>query len=137
MRKRDSGTTVKLQNSNSILTKPRIAGNICNTLDCEPNTPLWQRVPTKDESGKYLGDFMMIIPGLKKETSEKRKKTLNALAAVLECYKEVVVFADLNLKMNLLWISIKPVKGMMVEISTAIISSVPGAKLVSDRPPDF
>lgn len=137
MRKRDSRTTVNLQRPNINPTKPKITGNICNTLDCEPNTPLWQRVPTKDESGKYLGDFMMIIPGLKKQTSEKRKRTLNALASVLEYYQEVVVFADLNMKMNLLWISIKPVKGMMIEISSAIISSVPEAKLVSDRPPDL
>lgn len=105
------------------------------TLELTPNTPLWKRVPTKDESGKYLGDFMMIIPKLKTASTEHRKQTLDSLNAVLHRYQDAVVFADLNLKMNLLWISVKPIKGIIVEISSAIIESVPEAKLISDRPP--
>jgi len=106
-----------------------------HTLELSPNTPLWQRVPTKDESGKYLGDFMMVIPKLKTASSEHRKKTLDAINLVLTRYQDVVVFADLNMKMNLLWISIKPKKGMFSEIPAAIIESVPEAKLISERPP--
>lgn len=105
------------------------------TLEYSANTPLWSRVPTKDEDGEYLGDFMMVITGLKKASSEHRKKTINSITQVLAEYSDVVVFADLNMKMSLLWISIKPVKGMMLEIPTAIIQSVPEAKLISDRPP--
>ncbi len=104
------------------------------TLEYSANTPLWQRVPTKDEKGQYLGDFMMIIPGLKKASSTHRKKTINAITQVLAEYADTVVFADLNMKMNLLWVSIKPIKGMMIEIPAAIICSVPEAKLISDRP---
>ena len=37
-----------------------------STLGYTANTPLWSRVPTKDESDQYLGDFMMIIKELKK-----------------------------------------------------------------------
>ncbi len=106
------------------------------SLSLEPNTPLWQRVPTKDETGQYLGDFMVLIPGLKKKSVESRKQIINALEAVLASFHETVVFADLNMKMNLLWVSIKPVKGMMTTIPAAIIASVPEAKLISDRPPD-
>ena len=106
-----------------------------NTLELSPSTPLWQRVPSNVESGKYLGDFMMVIPKLKTASSEHRKRTLDSLNAVLHRYQDKVVFADLNLKMNLLWVSVKPVKGIIVEISTAIIESVPEAKLISDRPP--
>jgi len=105
------------------------------TLELSPNTPLWQRVPTKDESGKYLGDFMMVIPKLKTASSEHRKRTLDAINLVLNRYQDTVVFADLNLKMNLLWVSIKPVQGVFTEITAAIIESVPEAKLISDRPP--
>ena len=106
-----------------------------HTLELSPNTPLWQRVPTKDESGQSLGDFMMIIPKLKTASSEHRKKTLDALNLVLNRYQDTVVFADLNLKMNLLWVSIKPTKGMFAEIPAAIIEQVPEAKLISERPP--
>ncbi len=105
------------------------------TLDFSANTPLWSRVPTKDESGRYLGDFMMIIKGLKKATPEHRKKTINRLTRVLAKYSDVVVFADLNMKMSLLWVSVKPIKGMLIEIPSAIIESIPEAKLVSERPP--
>ena len=105
------------------------------SLDYSANTPLWQRVPTRDESGKYLGDFMMIISGLKKASPKKRKQTLNAITQVLSEYAGIVVFADLNMKMSLLWVSIKPKKGMMIEIPAAIMKQVPEAKLISDRPP--
>ncbi|WP_299876117.1 hypothetical protein [uncultured Cocleimonas sp.] len=105
------------------------------TLELKPNSPLWKRVPTKDESGNYLGDFMIMIPKLKIAPPEHQKLTLDKLNAVLHRYQEVVVFADLNLKMNLLWISVRPVKGVMLDIITAIIESVPEAKLISDRPP--
>jgi len=105
-----------------------------NTLELEPNTPLWQRVPTKDASGKYLGDFMMLIPKLKTASPAHQKYTLDALNCVLNRYQDTVVFADLNLKMNVLWISIKPIQGMIAEISSAIIKSVPEAKIISERP---
>ena len=106
-----------------------------SSLEYSANTPLWSRVPTRDESGKYLGDFMMMIKGLKKATPEHRKKTINALTRVMAEYADTIVFADLNMKMNLLWVSIKPHKGMLIEIPAAIIRSVPEAKLISDRPP--
>ena len=103
------------------------------TLEYSANTPLWSRVPTKDENGKYLGDFMMVITGLKKASSEHRKNTINALTQVLAAYSDVVVFADLNMKMSLLWVSVKPVNGMLIEIPSEIIKRVPEAKLVSER----
>jgi len=43
-------------------------------------------VPTKDENGVYLGDFMMMITGLKKASSEHRKKTINSITQVLAKY---------------------------------------------------
>ncbi len=115
--------------------KDQSSQEIKHTLELSPNTPLWQRVPTKDESGKYLGDFMMIIPKLKTATAEHQKHTLDALNCVLNRYQETIVFADLNLKMNVLWISIRPVHGIISEISAAIIESVPEAKIISERPP--
>lgn len=115
--------------------EPKRSDNLRSSLQHEPNTPLWKRVPTKDESGEYLGDFMMIIPGLKNKPPHIRKETLNILSTVLEYYKDTIVFADLNMKINLLWISVKPVKGMMTEIPAAIIATIPEAKIISDRPP--
>ena len=115
--------------------KPQKSDSLKQTIELSANTPLWSRVPTKDESGRYLGDFMMIIKGLKKATPEHRKQTLDRLTQVLAKYSDAVVFADLNMKMSLLWVSVKPIKGMLLEIPMAIIESIPEAKLVSERPP--
>jgi hypothetical protein len=43
----------------------------------------------------------------------------------------VVVFAEFNLKLNLLWVSIRPVHGIRFEIAGAIQQHVPEARLVS------
>jgi len=50
---------------------------------------------------------------------------------VLTHFSKVVVFAEFNLKLNLLWVSIRPVQGIRFEIATAIQEQVPEAKLVS------
>ena len=115
--------------------KPKKSEQLKPTLELSANTPLWSRVPTKDETGEYLGDFMMIITGLKKASPEHRKQTINTLTQVLSSYSDAVMFADLNMKMSLLWVSVRPIKGMLAEIPRAIIDSVPEARLVSDRPP--
>jgi hypothetical protein len=104
-----------------------------NTPVCSLNTPLWQRAPTKDKDDTYLSDFMMFIPKLKKHRSEYRRKVLDALIEVLDHYKDIIVFADLNLKINVLWVSLRPVKGMCLEIPAAIKVAVPEALLVTDN----
>lgn len=119
----------------SLLDSNKKSSDLKPSLEYSANTPLWSRVPTKDESGRYLGDFMMIITGLKKASPDHRKKTINNLTRVLAQYSDAVVFADLNMKISLLWVSVKPIKGMLAEIPSAIIASVPEAKLVSERPP--
>ncbi len=99
----------------------------------EPSQPLWQRVPKYDEQGRRLSDFMMIVPGLKKRRPEEIQHRLAAMAAVLERYDEVVVYADMNLKINTLWVTIRPVAGMCLEIPAAIKVAVPEALLVASK----
>jgi hypothetical protein len=50
---------------------------------------------------------------------------------VLTRFDHVVVFAEFNLKLSLLWVSMKPVNGIRLEIAGAIQELVPEAKLVS------
>jgi hypothetical protein len=109
------------------------AVELINTLVCCPNTPLWQRVPTKDQDGTRLSDFMMIIPKLKQRSSTYRRKVLEALIEILQQYEKIVVFADLNLKLNVLWVSVRPIKGACLEIPTAIKAVVPEALLVANN----
>jgi hypothetical protein len=50
---------------------------------------------------------------------------------VLAHFSHAVVFAEFNMKLNLLWVSIRPIQGIRFEIASAIREQVPEAKLVS------
>ena len=108
-------------------------GALRNTSGIEPNTPLWQRVPKTDDQGHLLSDFMMLIPGLRNRGRQQIKSTVDKLSAVLASYQHVVVFADLNLKLNLLWVSIRTRPGMCLELPAAIQEAVPEALLIANN----
>jgi len=105
------------------LTRPGLA----------PAEPLWKRVPLRDADGCLLTDFMMLIPRLGQRPREQVERTVRRLQQVLESYRHVVVFADLNLKLNVLWVSVRPAPGICLELATAINLLVPEARLVAHR----
>lgn len=98
-----------------------------------PAEPLWKRAPTRDEYGRPLSDFMMLIPGLGRQPAQVLQETVARIEAVLAHYERSVVFADLNLKMNVLWVTVRPVPGICLELPTAINLRVPEAKLVAHK----
>ncbi|MEY2342381.1 hypothetical protein AB4090_09770 [Acidithiobacillus sp. IBUN Pt1247-S3] len=97
----------------------------------EADGPLWQRVPIRDEYGHLLADFRMLFPGLRRHSRERQIHTLRLVGGVLQRYQKWVVFADLNLRMNLLWVSIRARPGLTVEIPAAILEEVPEARLLA------
>ena len=102
--------------------------------DLEPAGPLWQRVPTRDENGGLLSDFMMIIPHLRTMPLEQQRTIISDIERILALYEKAVVFADLNLKLNVLWVSVRPVPGICLELPAAIHMHVPEAKLIAENP---
>lgn len=98
-----------------------------------PAEPLWKRVPTRDAEGHPLSDFMMLIPRLRTRPRHVLEATISEIQTVLEHYRRVVVFADLNLKLNVLWVSVRPEPGICLELPTAIKCRVPEAMLVGQR----
>ena len=100
----------------------------------QPAEPLWKRVPTRTDDGRPLSDFMMLIPGLRKWPRVRQEMTVTAIQQVLDHYHQAVVFADLNLRLNLLWVSVLPIPGICLELPTALNARVPEAKLVAQRP---
>lgn len=97
------------------------------------NKPLHERVPTHDEEGNPLGDFMMLFPGLRDLAESRLRDKVDILADILSQYKEVV-FVDLNVPLNLLWVSIKHKPGLVLELSTYVKMHIPEAKLVGVPP---
>jgi len=97
----------------------------------DASEPLRNRAPAHDEHGKPLSDFMMLIPGLRDQPRHMIDDTLREMHVVLTRFQHAVVFAEFNLRLNLLWVSIRPIQGIRFEIAGAIQEQVPGAKLVS------
>lgn len=104
--------------------------SFCSSL--EPSQPLWKLAPTRDSDGTSFVDFMMVIPRLKRKPQKYIERVLREIHLVLLQYSNVVVFADINLKINCLWISHKFQPGICQELVAAIRRCVPEAMLVGD-----
>lgn len=99
----------------------------------QQNTPLWQRAPTRDHSGKPYADFMMFIPKLKSFEPSRLREIIRKMEMVLQQYEKNIILADLNLKINTLWVTVTPQVGLTAEIAALIHHVIPEAKLVSQH----
>jgi hypothetical protein len=99
--------------------------------DLVPADPLYKRAPREDEHGRPLSDFMMIIPKLRTRPQHLIQETISKIERVLDRNSHVVVFADLNLKLNVLWVTVKPSPGVCWNLPGQINSEVPEALLVA------
>ena len=114
----------------SLPRSPQSEGLPRTGLQMQPGVPLWKLAPTRDESGKLLCDFMVLIPRLKMQPAGYIGDAQNWIAGVLGHYEEVV-FANMDLKLNLLWVSHRYRAGLMLEIVGAIRLQLPEAMLVA------
>ncbi len=97
-----------------------------------PAEPLWKLAPTRDETGKPLSDFLMIIPKLKTKPDHIIKQTLNEIDIALRQFSNLVVFANIDMKLNTLWVSFKNQPGLYMDIVAAVKLRVPEAVIVGD-----
>lgn len=111
----------------------RAPPDLSATLAREPGVPLWQLAPTRDAAGRRVTDFMMLIPRLRERSAVEIQRASVDIQAVLALHQDVV-FADLNLKLNLLWVSLRPRPGAIAELAAAIRLRVPEALLIANRP---
>ena len=109
------------------------SNSIPQNAKIQSSEPLWKRAPTRDLAGKPYTDFMMLIPGLRKFEPSHLREIINKIEAVLRRYEEDIILADLNLKINVLWVTLKPHIGLSTEIAALIHHVVPEAKLVSQH----
>jgi hypothetical protein len=94
-------------------------------------SPLWSRAPAKDENGKPCVDFMMLIPGLKHADSRTVESYMFRIRNSLSEFGPLVVYLDLNIRLSLLWVSVKSVPGISRLMVEAIIREIPHAKVVA------
>ena len=124
----DKQNNLKIRGSNTILQDSSF-----NYPEIQHAKPLWKRAPTRDPEGKPYNDFMMIIPGLRNFESSRLRNIINKTEAVLKLFEKDIIVADLNLKINVLWVTIQPRLGLSTEIAALIHHAVPEAKLVSQH----
>ncbi|MGA7180091.1 MAG: hypothetical protein WBX11_10945 [Thiobacillaceae bacterium] len=110
----------------------RVEFPVGKAFQVNPGEPLWKRVPTHDDSGKLLADFMVLIPKLKSRPRHYIESAATYINAVLLRYDEVV-FADVNLELNLLWVSHRYRSGLMLEIVSTLRARLPEAVLVAHQ----
>ena len=67
----------------------QLVRSVFSALALEQNGPLYERVPTRDECGRLLGDFMVLIPGLRERPGREFADALARLQAVLISFSEV------------------------------------------------
>lgn len=117
----------------SRLTREEAAGALRLTSELHPGTPLWQRAPTRDGSGQLLADFMMIVPGLNKHPQATIQGVLRRIEQALIACRDHVVFADFNLKLNVLWVTVRPIPGICHQVAAMVHHHAPEARLVAYR----
>ncbi|MGB0713148.1 MAG: hypothetical protein ACPGUC_06260 [Gammaproteobacteria bacterium] len=98
-----------------------------------PSDPLWKRAPTEDANGRMAADFMMLIPKLNRRLPADREACIRTLDLVMRAHDDRIIFADLNLGLNLLWISFRPADGVIADIVDDIQRHVPSALLIANR----
>lgn len=108
------------------------SGGLRRSSSLVPSGPLYERAPTKAEDGSLLSDFMMLIPGLRDRPAAQFENVLRHLDRALTAFQEVV-FTDLNVPLNLLWVTVRPRPGVILEIAGSIKGLVPEALLVGPR----
>ena len=96
--------------------------------------PLWQRVPKRDAAGRPYFDFMMFAPRLNRRPRHELDSVVVLLRGVLAAYADRIVFAELNLKINILWVTLENRPGLMSELVAALRIKAPEFHLVGHNP---
>lgn len=96
-------------------------------------SPLWQRVPTRDPAGRPCIDFMLMIPGMKRRDPAARQALVVLLRDALAPFARNLIYVDLNQRLGLIWVSLKPVPGIARVVSVAIQQAIPEARLVAGQ----
>jgi len=102
------------------------------SIDIAPAEPLWKMAPTKDQDGGPVSDVLMIIPKLKTRPEQYIKDTLANIEFALKQHRNEVLFANVDMKLNTLWVSFKAIPGVYTNIVSTLKINVPEAVLVGD-----
>ena len=75
----------------------------------------------------------MLIPRLRRWPEARRQGVFRELHGVFSHFDDRVVFAELNLRLNLLWVSLRPHPDGCLGVAAAIHERIPEAVLIASR----
>ena len=102
------------------------------SISLTPAEPLYKLAPTRDENGGPVSDLLMIIPKLKTKPEQYIKDTLANIEFALKQFSNEILFANVDMKLNTLWVSFKAVPGVYGKIVSTLKTNVPEAVIVGD-----
>lgn len=125
-----SNMTIKSKNTDVIIGEKQHAPVKQPWL---PANELWRIVPKRDDKGRYCADFMMLLPGLKKANATRKVQVYGLLQSALDDFGEQILFAEVNLKLNSVWVSVVAKPGLCSEVASVIHEKIPDALLVGGQ----
>lgn len=110
------------------ISRPR-SSDLTPQPELAPGGDLWRHAPTRDAAGRPVCDLLMLLPGLRRG-GNTQTLLCQQLQLVLQGFGDRVLFADLNVRLGVLWVSVKGEAGLSAEVIEAIRARISGARVV-------
>lgn len=95
-----------------------------------PGGPLHRRAPTRASAGRPVSDLMLLFPGLKLGLEPVVSRVTAQLSAILADFGEQVLFAELNLKLGLLWVTVPGEPGLCHQVAQTVRAQLPETRVI-------
>lgn len=100
---------------------------------CRPAGPLWQIVPVRDNGGRSLADFMLLVPRMRSRGAVFAEYAAQAVRRACRTFDGKVFFAELNQATGVIWVSVLAEPGLCARVASAIRIELPEALLVGGQ----
>lgn len=105
-------------------------GDLTPRPELAPGGDLWRHAPARDATGRPVCDLLMLLPGLR-GGGHTATLVRHHLHSVLQGFGDRVLFADLNVRLGVLWVSVRGEAGLSAEVIEAIRKQIAGARVVA------
>lgn len=100
---------------------------------CRAAEPLWRVAPVRDDSGRLLADFMLVVPRMRSRGPVFAEHAVHAVRRACERFDGKIRFAELNKTTGVIWVSVAAEPGLCAQVASAIRLQLPEALLVGGQ----
>ena len=106
---------------------------VLSTAAYSAGTPLWQHVPTR-QGDQAVSDFLLYIPAFRRRGEHYPDYVAQMVLQVCRALDDKVIFANLDARLGLIWVSIPAEPGVCGRVAAALQVVLPEALLVGGQP---